>query len=236
MTETDDNKEEVKAKTSKLAITTLVLGLLSLSSLLTTRGSALDPLVSLFFPLLAIITGCFGVVVLIKISRKEKDISRSGAVAIVGIIAAVFSVYGPRPRPIPPDLVCGTHLSGLGKAIMVYSNDFNSSYPTAYKWCDLLVQKADVLEKHFICKGALAEGDEGLSHYAMNPNCEPNSPPDTVLLFETKGGWNQYGGAELLTFDNHNGEGCNILFNDTHVSFVTLQYIPTLNWGDEKEN
>lgn len=25
-------------------------------------------------------------------------------------------------------------------------------------------------------------------HYAMNPNCEPNSPPDTVLLFETKPG------------------------------------------------
>lgn len=87
MAERDDNK---KAKISKLALATMVLGLLSLSSLLTTEGSTLDPLVLHFFRLLAIITGCFGVVVLIKMSRKEKDISRSGVVAIVGIIAAVF--------------------------------------------------------------------------------------------------------------------------------------------------
>jgi len=37
----------------------------------------------------------------------------------------------------------------------------------------------------------------------MNPNCKPNSPPDTVILFETKAGWNQYGGTEPSTLDNH---------------------------------
>jgi hypothetical protein len=28
-----------------------------------------------------------------------------------------------------------------------------------------------------------------------------------VLLFETKAGWNQHGGPELFTFDNHDPKG-----------------------------
>jgi len=74
-------------------------------------------------------------------------------------------------------------------------------------------------------------------------------PPDMVLLFETNYGraksprdfdirnrefaksskklkgkvykdrWNQVGGPELSTFENHNFDGCNILFADMHVKF-----------------
>jgi hypothetical protein len=39
-----------------------------------------------------------------------------------------------------------------------------------------------------------------------------------VLLFETKGGWNQYGGPELLSTKNHKGDGCHVLINDSHVT------------------
>ncbi|MFH1369948.1 MAG: H-X9-DG-CTERM domain-containing protein [Planctomycetota bacterium] len=41
-----------------------------------------------------------------------------------------------------------------------------------------------------------------------------------MLLFETEDGWNQSGGLELLTNENHHGEGSNILFCDGHVEFV----------------
>ena len=64
----------------------------------------------------------------------------------------------------------------------------------------------------------------------MNPNCHPNSPPDMVLLFETKGGWNQFGGPELLTTENHKGEGCYVLFNDVHVEFIKKEAINELKW------
>lgn len=38
----------------------------------------------------------------------------------------------------------------------------------------------------------------------MNQNCKPESPPDTVLLFETKNSdWNLSGGQEFLTTENH---------------------------------
>jgi prepilin-type processing-associated H-X9-DG protein len=70
----------------------------------------------------------------------------------------------------------------------------------------------------------------------MNPNCEPNSPPDTVLLFETRSGWNQYGGPELLTFDNHQGKGANVLFNDGHFEFIRPKDIGRLKWKAEDAN
>ncbi len=73
------------------------------------------------------------------------------------------------------------------------------------------------------------------SHYAMNPNCSPNSPPDIVLLFETEDGWNQFGGPELLTTKHHKGKGCNILFNDGRFEFVKKEQLGNLNWGDEQK-
>jgi prepilin-type processing-associated H-X9-DG protein len=71
-------------------------------------------------------------------------------------------------------------------------------------------------------------------HYALNPNCGPNSPGDVVLLFETTGGWNQYGGPEILTTENHGGKGCNVLFNDGSVRFVDADELTKLKWRAEK--
>jgi len=51
-----------------------------------------------------------------------------------------------------------------------------------------------------------------------------------VLLFETRAGWNQFGGPELLAPENHQGDGCNILFNDMHVEFVETERFGELRW------
>jgi len=68
-------------------------------------------------------------------------------------------------------------------------------------------------------------------HYAMNTNCEPNSPPDTVLLFETKAGWNQHGGPELFTFYNHDPKGGCVVLNDGTVKFIrTREELQQLRW------
>lgn len=69
------------------------------------------------------------------------------------------------------------------------------------------------------------------SHYAMNPNCELNSPPDMVLLFETKAGWNQHGGPELFTFDNHDPRGGCVFLNDGTIKFIrTKEELHQLRW------
>ena len=68
-------------------------------------------------------------------------------------------------------------------------------------------------------------------YYAMNPNCKPDSPSDMVLLFETKAGWNQHGGPELFTFDNHNPKGGCVLLNDGTVKFIrTTEELQELRW------
>ena len=65
----------------------------------------------------------------------------------------------------------------------------------------------------------------------MNPNCKPDSPADMILLFETKDGWNQHGGPELFTFNNHDPKGGCVLLNDDTVKFIrTEEELHQLRW------
>lgn len=72
---------------------------------------------------------------------------------------------------------------------------------------------------------------EFISSYALNPNCKPNSPDDTVLLFESKPGWNRHGGPELFCFDNHEPRGGCVLFKNGSVKFIrTEAELHKLRW------
>ncbi len=101
-------------------------------------------------------------------------------------------------------------------------------------WCDAIVQAASIsgdlnesILRPFRCPGA----DDGKCHYAMNPDCRYDSPADTVLLFETRAGWNQHGGPELFTFDNHDPKGGLVLLNDGTVKFIrTEEELKQLRW------
>jgi len=151
-------------------------------------------------------------------------------------IAFVFAFYLLLPAPVTTRhvarrVVCRTNLSELVKAILIYSSGNEGEYPDPSIWCDLLIENTDITAEQFRCYGTKER-----CSYAMNPNCEPDSPNDVVLVFETKGGWNQFGGAELLTTENHQGKGCSVLFNDAHVEFVKSEEIGHLNWGDKQGN
>jgi hypothetical protein len=107
-------------------------------------------------------------------------------------------------------------------------------YPAASYWCDDVVLfcraqygSTSIQEAAFKCPGA----HDGPCNYALNPNCRPDSAPDTVLLFETAGGWNQYGGPELFTFDNHDPKGGLVLLNDGTEEFIhTEEQLKQLRW------
>ena len=110
-------------------------------------------------------------------------------------------------------------------ACVMYADKHEEMYPEPAKWCDLLVDY--VSEEFFQCPG----GKENKCHYAMNPNCEPDSAGDMVLLFETKAGWNQHGGPELFTFDNHEPEGGCVLLNGGTVKFIRMEdELQQLRW------
>ncbi len=100
------------------------------------------------------------------------------------------------------------------------------------RWCELLIEHAGANRYAFHCKASAAPLHT--CSYAMNKNTENfdkgNAPPDMVLLFETHPGWNQTGGPELLTTDNHQGEGCNVLYVNGHVRFVKTRNLDKLKW------
>ena len=197
-------------KTSKLAIAAHILGLLTFyAGLFLGRGK----IGMMIFAAVMVVTFVVGILALVKIRRSEGKLT-GRVLAILGMALAVLcAVHWMEPLTKVPSsaqrMICATNLKGLGTAMIVYANDDTEGrYPTAGKWCDLLIKGDYTVPEQFVCRDARGRGDKGRCHYAMNPNCEPNSPQDVVLLFETKGGWNQVGGAELLTVENHNGEGC----------------------------
>ena len=143
-----------------------------------------------------------------------------------------LQIITPQIRPFKLRLDCAENLwSFFGKLWIYFQSE--KTYPAPDKWCDVIVReyRSDGLSKkeymrHFKCPCA----GEGKSHYAMNPHCTPNSPPDTVLFFEAKAGWNQHGGPELFTFDNHDPKGGCVLLNDGSmhaVSTPTVRFIRT---------
>lgn len=215
------------AKTSGMAIASFVLAVLS-------------PFTCFCTAIPAIILGIVGLVKIEKSAGrlKGRGFAIAGIVvppASLPVVALLMGILMPalaRTRQIAFRMVCGTNMSCIGKAMLIYSNDYDS-IPTPSKWCDLLIEHAEVSPLTFRCKGA----PEGPCNYAMNKNIEKyvaNSPADMVLLFETHPGWNQVGGPEILTTDNHQGDGCNILFVDSHAEFVRAKDLAYLKWKPEQ--
>jgi hypothetical protein len=245
MSETDNNIQGPKIKTSRLAIASLALAILSLTSLLSlyiisyVEEQPLRGAITIIIPLIAAITTLsapiFGIISIFRIKKRKNRLKGTG-IATVAILIAIVSIgltVDGLIRTYRNGLViiCGeVNLKLLSIAMMMYADDSSEQYPTANNWCDLLIEYSPLIEKALVCRA----GGEGRSHYAINPYCEPNSPNDVVLLFETKGGWNQFGGPEILTF-NHKGKGCNVLFNDHTVRFITPKEIGELKWKPDQK-
>jgi hypothetical protein len=180
----------------------------------------------------------FGIIAEVQI-RKRKGKHRGQVLLISAQVIAVITLIGMTLIPLPMRIItndrfsCGSNISSIGKAMFLYADEYNNTYPPCNQWCDSLKKRVDVNYRQFICKAAVRQGDKCSCHYAMNPDCEPNSPNDVVLLFETKGGWNQCGGPELLTFDNHHGQAT-VLFNDGCIGFIRPENVGKLKWKAEE--
>jgi len=204
------------AKTSGLAIASFVLGMLGFCTFFITAIPAI----------------ILGTIALLKIGKSAGKLKGNGF-AIAGIVLAFTIPILMIPilmhvRQIAHRLVCGTNMTLIGMEMLVYTNDYDD-FPTPSEWCDLLIKHTNVKPLMLRCKGAT----EGPCNYAMNKNIEElgiRSPPNMVVLFETYPGWNQSGGPEILTTDNHKDEGCNVLFMNSHVNFVKKEDLKDLKW------
>jgi len=213
------------AKTSGLAITALVLGILSIFTFFLTALPAI----------------IFGIIALVKIGKSSGKLKGIGlaiagiatpaaALPIVSMLAAILLPALARTKTVAERLVCATNMKGLAMATRIYADDYDDKLPTADKWCDLLITYADVGENPFCCR----EQPEGSFSYALNKNITSMGvESDTVLFFETDGGRNAAGGPEMLATERHNGEGCNVAFVDGSVKFVKTKDLGSLKWVPE---
>jgi hypothetical protein len=165
------------------------------------------------------------------VDSKRRKLIIIGFIVIVAILTILIPVFF-HVRAAVHKMICVMNMSRLDRSMLLYANDYQDKFPSSSKWCDLLIEHTDVKPKLFKCPGA----SEGQSNYAMNINVEKlgtKSPPDMVVLFETKPGWNQSGGPEILSTENHNGEGCTIVFIDGHIDFVKTKDLNKLKWTAE---
>ena len=140
--------------------------------------------------------------------------------------------------PFERRLYCAANLKNLRHEMLLRKAILDENkYPKAAEWCDAMEQywqsRADYPERKSSLKWIFKcfEKREGRCHYAMNPNCKPDSPADMVLLFETADSWNQNGGPELFTFENHVPKGGCVLLNDGTVKFIrTKEELQQLRW------
>ncbi|MBW8041962.1 MAG: zinc-ribbon domain-containing protein [Planctomycetes bacterium] len=130
--------ETVNVKTSRLAIASLVFGILTIFVfpvfLLPGFNSFVWPIIVIVAVILAII---LGIIALVRIGLSAGRVTGKAFAAIgIGIpVVLFFSIiflaallYKP---PIAYRVVCGSKLLGLGRAMFIYANDYDNQFPSA---------------------------------------------------------------------------------------------------------
>ena len=219
----------VEVKTSGMAITSLVLGILGLCGITALVGLVL------------------GIVALAKINRSGGRLSGQG-LAIAGICVSGFMLFISIPFMAAltlPALArasqkaqrinCVNNMKQLALAVRMYAGEHEDQFPPAARWCDAIQGGNPALggigaSKVFQCP---AEPGQPCS-YAFNAKLDRKSEreinPQTVMLFESEAGWNSSGGADKLKPHPHSARAVNVAFADGSVHQLPLSQLSTLRW------
>lgn len=158
------------------------------------------------------------------------------AVLVFIVVLFIYLASPPDRRELGYQVKCHVGLKSLRLVFELYADEFDGSLPSVESWCDALGKY--MLPEMLVCPGSNAK--EGQSSYAMNEFLDGKKlaelPPDLVLLFESKPGWNKDGGLEILTTENHEGECCNVLFADGRVEFIKADSRSELKWIISENN
>ena len=215
------------AKTSGLAITSLVLGILGL---FTCGITALFGLI-------------LGVMAMVKAKQPGRGASGGSGIALAGVIvSAIFLLMIPifaamllpalaAAKQKAQEINCMNNEKQLALAVRIYSDDHTNQLPPAATWCDAIRSYVGS-EKIFLCPA----GDPGKRcNYAFNAKLggmdESKIAPDSVLIFESDGGWNANGGLEQMIGKPRHAGRFVVAFADGHVEAVTDSRLSTLRWN-----
>jgi prepilin-type processing-associated H-X9-DG protein len=214
------------AKTSGMAIASLILGIFGL---FTCGVSAIAGLV-------------LGIVSMKGIQKSNGQL-RGHGIALAGtivsgaflfllpLLAAIMVPAIARPRIKLQTARCMNNLTLLNAATQIYSAKNHDRFPPASTWCDAI--KSEVLsERPFECPAA-HNGER--CHYAFNARLDGlerrQVAPDTVMFFETDGGWNLSGGPELMLHSPRHLTRFVVAFADGSVRQITRAELGHLRWN-----
>jgi hypothetical protein len=213
------------AKTSGLAIASLVLGILGIFSC----------------GLAAIVGLVLGIIAMNRIKKSNGTLD-GFALAVAGtIVSSVFLLMLPlgaammlsalatakqRALTIP----CMNNEKELALAVRIYSQDHDGHFPPAATWCDAIKPTVNS-DRTFRCPAANADDrcDYGFNARLAGLD-EKNINPNTVLIFETAPGWNVSGGADLMLHQSRHGRLFGVAFADGRVEQLTASRLATLRW------
>jgi prepilin-type processing-associated H-X9-DG protein len=214
-----------------MAVASLVLGIVSVVT-------------CIFAPITAPLGLIFGIIALKKSGRN--------GLALAGTIVSGFALALAIPmgaavilpammsgRQAAQKIQCSNNEKELALAIRNYSISHDNHFPSVATWCDDIkpqVRSAKV----FQCPTG---NPNQRSHFAFNSRLDGKDitrvAPETVMLFETTGGWNQSGGQELLlaqprhtrtSQSSGNQAWVNVAFVDGSVQRLTESQLSTLRW------
>jgi prepilin-type processing-associated H-X9-DG protein len=116
--------------------------------------------------------------------------------------------------------------------MLLHAGDNTNTYPPAATWCDAIQPELGSTQV-FQCPA----GDKSQRcHYAFNASLgglaldKVGSPAQTVMVFETDGGWNLNGGSELLLQNPRHDRAVVVGFADGHAEMVTEERLSQLVW------
>jgi prepilin-type processing-associated H-X9-DG protein len=211
------------AKTSGLAITSLVLAILG------PFACGISSLIGLIL----------GIVALVKIKNSQGALGGRG-LALAGIIvSAIFLLLAPalllpalaKAKQKAQAIHCVNNVRELAIAMRIYTTDNHDRFPAATNWCDTLRSQAGMTNV-FHCP---ADSSRSRCSYAFNAQLAGMEvgkvAPEVVMIFEANGGWNLSGGEELVLTQPRHRRVIVVGFADGHVEQVTASRLSQLQWN-----
>jgi type II secretory pathway pseudopilin PulG len=212
-------------KTSGLAVTSLVLGILGIF----TCG-----LTALFGLIL-------GIIALVKVKNSRGALGGNGFALAGVIVSGVFLLMLPilaalllpalsAAQQKALEIKCINNEKQMALAVRMYSGDNTNHFPPAATWCDA-IKPFTGGEKVFKCPGANSSSrcDYGFNA-KLNGLDASKVAPNTVMIFEAGGGWNANGGPELMIGRPRHARGFVVAFADGSIQVLREGQLSTLRW------
>jgi type II secretory pathway pseudopilin PulG len=212
-------------KTSGLAVTSLVLGILGV---LTCGITALAGLI-------------LGVVAMVKVKNSGGRLGGFGlalagtivsgiCLLLIPILAAMLLPALAAAKQKAQEINCVQNENQLALAVRIYSGDNKDQFPPAATWCDA-IKTAAGSEVIFKCPAA---NSARRCDYAYNAKLDGMDAkqvnPRTVMIFESDTGWNANGGPELMIRQPRHAGVFVVALADGSVQQLRASQLKTLRW------